>query len=305
MSPNKRLGNYSIISPVRNEQEHISLTLDSVVSQTVLPLQWIIVDDGSTDQTASIVSEYAKTYPWIRLIYRKDQGHGSVEGVQRGEVVKAFYEGFRYVSLEDVEFISKLDGDLVLSPDYFEQLLNRAADDAKLGIISGVAYYMYRGQRILEGTPAHFTTGAAKLYRTTCFQEIGGLVPTRGWDTLDGIRAQMRGWKTRSYPDLQFLHLRPMNARVNWNKGRMGLGFTDYLLGNHPIFELVRCIYRMTSPPYLIGGLFMLYGYIQAAVRGEKQIVTAEERRFRQKQQLRRLLELENPLRRDHRHPMC
>ena len=294
MLRDNNVGNYAIVSPVRNEQENIGLTLDSVVSQTVLPRQWIIVDDGSTDQTATIVSEYARTFPWIRLVHRKD--HGKTFGVAQGQVIKAFYEGFRYVNLNALGFVCKLDGDLVLGPDYFEQLLNRAANDAKLGIISGVTYYMYGGRRILESTPGHHTLGAASLYRTACFQEIGGLVTSLGWDTLDGIRAQMRGWKTRSYPELQILHLRPMSSSGDWDKGRISNGRTDYLLGYHPLFELARCIFRMFHPPYFKGGLLMLFGYIRAAMRGDEQVVTAEERRFLQRQQLRRLIwKLENP----------
>jgi biofilm PGA synthesis N-glycosyltransferase PgaC len=282
------LGSYAIISPVRDEQEHIGQTLDSVVSQTIRPRQWIIVDDGSNDQTPTIVSEYAKIFPWIQLIHRKDRSYYHLGA----GVIEAFYQGLSHVELSTIEFIGKLDGDLVLDSDYFQQLLKRAADDAKLGIVSGVTYFMYGGQRILEDTPAHHTIGAASLWRSTCFQEIGGLVPALGWDVLDEIRAQMRGWKTRSYPELQILHLRPMSSKGGVYKGRLQEGLTDYLLGYHPLFELARCHYRMTHPPYFAGGLFTLFGYIKAAIRGEKQIVTAEERRFLQKQQLRRLLKL-------------
>lgn len=242
----KGVGNYAIISPIRNEQDHIRRTLDSVVSQTLLPLQWVIVDDGSTDQTSAIVSEYAEIHPWIQLVSRKD--HGNVEGLVQAEDAKAFCEGLGYVSLDAVEFIGKLDGDLVLDSGYFGQLLNRATEDAELGIISGVTYFVYGGRRSLENTPTHHTVGAARLWRTACFREIGGLVPALGWDTLDEIRARMRGWKTRSYIELQILHLRPMSSRGSWYKGRMVQGLTDYLLGNHPLFELARCLYRMTRP---------------------------------------------------------
>src|SRR5215210_4887797 len=227
----KSLGSYAIISPVRDEQEHIGQTLDSVVSQTITPRQWIIIDDGSNDQTPTIVSEYAKTFPWIQLIHRKDRSYYHLGA----GVIGAFYQGLRYVELRTIEFIGKLDGDLVLDSDYFQQLLNRAADDEKLGIVSGVTYFIYGGQRILERTPAHHTIGAASLWRTTCFQEIGGLVPALGWDVLDEIRAQMRGWKTRSYPELQILHLRPMSSKGGWYKGRIQEGLTDYVLGYHPL----------------------------------------------------------------------
>ncbi len=272
------------------------MTLDSVVAQTIPPRQWIIVDDGSTDQTAAIVAEYAEIYPWIRLIRR--QGHGNIGGVSRGIEVKAFYEGFRYVDLDAVEYIGKLDGDLVLDPDYFERLLERADNDPKLGIVGGVTYFIHRGRRVPESVPVTYVGGMCKLWRVACFRDIGGIVTDLGWDVLDVIRAQMRGWETRSYPELQIRHLRPTNARPNWIKGRRTLGRLDYSVGYHPLFELARCLYRMTLPPYIIGGLAILFGYTQAAARGEKRIASPDERRFLQKQQLRRLLRLENPYRR-------
>ena len=157
---------------------------------------------------------------------------------------------------------------------------------------------MYRGRRVTESVPTHYAAGLAKFWRVACFRDIGGIVIDLGWDALDVIRAQMRGWKTRSYPELQILHLRPTGSKHNWYEGWRINGLLDYSVGYHPLFELVRCIYRMSRPPYLIGGLATLFGYIQAAMRGEKRIATPDERRFLQKQQLRRLLRLENPYRR-------
>ncbi len=287
----KDLSTYAIVTPARDEEGTIHATLDSVVSQTVPPLQWVIVDDGSTDRTAAIVSEYAGRHPWIRLVKREDHGGYKLGG----GVVRAFYEGLEKVDVDAVEFVCKLDADLILEPNHFEQLLSRAAADPKFGIISGITYFMFGGRKIPESAPSHHAIGAARLWRVSCFREIGGLVPAMGWDALDEIRAQMQGWKTRSFPELQITHLRPMSSKKGWYKGRMKDGLTDYLLGSDPLFEVAKCLYRATYPPYLVGGFLIMLGYLRAAVRGEKPITTPEERQFLRKQQLGRLLRLQGP----------
>lgn len=281
----QHLPRYAIITPARDEEDTIAMTLDSIVSQTIPPSRWIIVDDGSTDRTHEIVARYAERYPWIHLVRRVNPGTYRLGG----GVVEAFYEGLGHLDMDTVEFICKLDADLILKVDHFEQLLVRAANDARLGIISGVTYFTREGRRVVESVPAHHAIGAARMWRIACFREIEGLVPALGWDALDEMRAQMHGWVSRSYPELEILHLRPMSSKQGWYKGRYKNGLTDYLLGYHPLFEVARCSYRMIHRPYLVGGLLILLGYIRAAIRSEKQITTPEERRFLQKQQLSRL----------------
>lgn len=195
---------YIIITPAFNEEEHIDRTLQSVIKQTVLPEEWIIVDDGSTDKTAEIVNKYTQDYNWIKLYsYKK-------EAVPFGEHVYVnFYKGFSRISNDTWDVIVKLDADLDIDrEDFFEFQLNKMVEWPQLGICSGLTYSTYTGEKKLtKGRPYWRTGGAMKVYRRECFEQMGGIKPIYGWDGLDEYQAMYRGWKTRTFFNLHVNHL--------------------------------------------------------------------------------------------------
>lgn len=196
--------NYVIITPAFNEEEHIEYTLKSVIKQTVLPVEWIIVDDGSTDQTAQIVNKYSKQHDWIKLY------SFSKVPVPFGEHVHAnFYKGFEKISNNDWQLIVKLDADLDIDrEDFFELQLNKMKAWPQLGICSGITYSDHTGEKIMtKGRKYWRTGGAMKVYRRACFEQIGGIKPIYGWDGLDEYQAMFHGWKTRTFFDLPVNHL--------------------------------------------------------------------------------------------------
>jgi glycosyltransferase involved in cell wall biosynthesis len=283
------LGTYSIISPVRNEAKYLERTIASVVRQEHRPLEWIIVDDGSTDATVKIAETAAAQHSWIRVVRRRDRGYR-----QPGQgVVEAFNEGLAQLENKQPDFLCKMDGDLEFAPDYFATLLREFARNPRLGMASGATYLQKPGGKIVqEKVASNFVVGPIKLYRRACFEDIGGLEPHLGWDTIDVYRARMRGWETANYRELIVLHLRQMGAAKGLVWGKMKTGMGEHYYGSHPFFVLARCLYRMSERPYGIIGLSIFLGYVQALLRREPRINDPRFIAFLREEQLSRLRQM-------------
>lgn len=277
---------YIIITPVRDEEKYIESTILCVVRQTYRPAQWIIVDDGSRDLTGSILDRYANQFPWIRVRHRKDRGHRKAGG----GVMEAFYDGYRLLQLRDWKFLVKLDGDLSFDADYFERLLKRFLANPRLGISGGTVYHMVNGSKQIEDGPRFHVRGATKIYRRECWDAIGGLHKAPGWDTVDEVHANMLNWKTESYPDIQVLHHRFTGTAESLWKDMVKGGLACYFSGYHPLFLTARCIYRLAAPPYIIGSLGMIWGFLSGYLKRLPRVENPPLLQYTRKQQLARLL---------------
>ncbi len=277
-SPSRR---YCLITPCRDEATFARKTLDSVTAQTIPPARWVIVDDGSRDDTAAIVAEYAARFPFITLVRRVDRGHRKVGA----GVIEAFNEGLATVDLSDFEYICKFDLDLDVPPGYFEGLMARMEAEPRLGTTSGKPWFVHprTGALVPEVCGDEMSVGMTKFYRTSCFREIGGFVSQVMWDGIDCHRARMLGWMAESVdePALRFVHLRPQGASQKgiWT-GRTRAGFGQYFMGTAPLYYLVSAAYRMFQHPFLIGSVAMLWGYASSALRGLPRYGDEEFRQF-------------------------
>jgi biofilm PGA synthesis N-glycosyltransferase PgaC len=271
------VASYLVISPVKDEQQYVETTLRSMVAQTLRPTRWILVDDGSTDNTAAIIERYVRRHEWISLVRLS----GSADRQVGSPVVRAFNAGLEAARSENFEFIVKLDCDLHIPPAYFEQLLARFEQDPRLGIASGVYVEQHNGAPVAVAMPEYHAAGACKVVRTRCFQEIGGFVASRGWDTVDEIRAQTLGWHTRHFSDLMFDHLRPEgSARGSLYTSRLH-GEVYYLAGGSVMFFLLKVAHRMAiGEPPVLSGLMLLGGYLKPMLLGRKRLVTPDEARW-------------------------
>ena len=264
---------YVIISPCRNEAEFMRSTLNSVVNQSVKPSKWIIVDDGSTDDTPQILQQYANQYSFIEIVTRNDRGHRSVGP----GVVEAFYAGLSVICLDDYEFICKLDLDLILPQKYFETMINKMRANERLGTCSGKPYYYHGSLNSLvsEGCGDESSIGAAKFYRVTCFKQIGGFVRQVMWDGIDSHRCRLFGWISCSWDeeDIRFVHLRPMgSSQKGLLTGRIRHGYGQYFMGTGPVYLLASTIYRLNKKPYVLGALFMCWGYFKSVMTGQERL---------------------------------
>ena len=276
---------YVIISPVRDEESNIAQTLDSVVSQTWRPRQWIIVDDGSSDRTAEIVAQRVEQEPWITLVRRPDRGHRAAGS----GVIEAFYDGYVQIAEADWEFLVKLDGDLTFDATYFESCLSRFAADRQLGVAGGVIYNDEGGRLVQERHPSFHVRGATKIYRRETWDVIGGLIRYPGWDILDEVSANYHGYRSKSFTDLHLVQLRYTGGAAgqfrNWTKN----GLSCYLVGYHPLFVLARAGLRWRRKPYLVASIGLLWGFWKPWVLRRERPVPDEIVSYVQDQQLRRL----------------
>ena len=282
---------YVVISPVRNEAAFIEKTLRSVTEQTIKPAEWIIVNDGSTDETEALVAPYAKQYDWLRLVNRQDRGYR-----QRGPgVVEAFYKGFEQITHTDYNIVVKLDGDLSFEPNYFEELLKQFAANPKLGIASGQTY-VFDGNEWATTQALHACTqGPTKLYRRECFEAIGGIPRSYGWDGIDDWKARMLGWHTEGFQHLKVLHHRAEGEATGMIKSRIEQGRGGYFMGYHPLYMLARILWRIVTPPYITGSLAMLWGYLSSWL-GRREQVEPELVRYIRRTQLQLLVSLPKTL---------
>lgn len=259
---------YVLISPCRDEAEHMRRTLDSVMAQSTPPSLWIVVDDGSTDATASVLEEYRSRIPWLKVVHRANRGRRSVGP----GVIEAFYAGLEIVNLEDFDYVCKLDLDLDLPPRYFETLMERMEANPRLGTTSGKPYFVAPrfGKLVAEVCGDENSVGMTKFYRVRCFQDIGGFVRQVMWDGIDCHRCRMLGWMAESVDDapLRFVHLRPMGSSQKgiW-AGRVRAGYGQYFMGTAPLYELAVIIFRLAQHPVLLGSIAMFWGYVSSAAR--------------------------------------
>jgi glycosyltransferase involved in cell wall biosynthesis len=285
---------YIIISPVRNEEKYVKKTLQSVINQTVKPIEWIIVNDGSTDGTRKIIEEYTRKYDWIKGINLKDRGfYYPGKGV-----VEIFYKGFNEIKTKKWNYLVKLDCDLCFDNDYFEKILNKFMENKKLGIASGCTFLPMQNCYVKEKNQKDHPCGVSKIYKKECFESIGGLKPIPGWDLADILSAQMKGWETKCFMDYKITHYKQTGSqRKGITRGAFFTGQVHCRLGYLFIYALLRAIYRITERPYLIGGLGYISGYVYSMQKKQKKYFDAEMIEFLRKKQRRYLIDNVNVFR--------
>jgi poly-beta-1,6-N-acetyl-D-glucosamine synthase len=281
------LPKYVLITPARNEANSIELTIQSVVAQTIRPMKWVIVSDGSSDETDNIVDKYIGANPWIELVRMPDRRERDFAGK-----VHAFNAGYARVKNLDYEVIGSLDADISFDEGYFSLLLRKMSEDPELGLVGTPfkdgpnAIYDYRFVSI------EHVSGACQLFRRECFEQIGGYVPVKGGciDHIAVISARMKGWKTRTFTEKVSLHHRPMGtAQDSLLTARFRNGRKDYVIGNHPVWELCRVSYQITKKPLVLGGVMLMSGYVWAMIRRVRRPVSAELVAFYRREQIQRL----------------
>ncbi len=288
MQGTRNLLTYVLVTPARNEEEFIQTTIESVAKQTHLPLKWVIVNDGSTDGTASKVEPYLAKYPWLELVnlpVRKERNFAAK--------VYAFNAGQERVKELNYEVIGNLDSDVSFDPDHFEFLLTKFAEQPRLGV-AGTVFREENGYNSetdsLEGQ-LH-VSGQCQLFRRECFADVGGYFANKagGIDWIAVTTARMMGWKTRSFREKYFFHYRHLGtAERSAFAAAFSYGEKDYYLGGSPVWELFRVLFRMVKPPYLVEGLALGLGYAWAWVSRQKRVISKELMKFHRKEQMRKL----------------
>ncbi len=284
--------NYVLVTPVRDEEATIGRTIESVLKQTVLPREWVIVSDGSTDGTNSIIFRAAAEHPWLRPLALVPRA-----GRSFAAVVHNTETGIRQLNCQDYALLGLLDADVTFQNDYFEQLIRRLDADPKLGLVGGVVIDVGlprdRFPRNRMDVP-----GAVQFFRRECFEKIGGLlpIPEGGWDGMTCVMARMAGYKTRLFTDLVVDHLKPRNVseggvvRRKWQ-----MGVRDHAVGYHPVFEALKCISRLKDSPVVVGALAWWIGYCMAGCRRRQRVIPPAVVKFLQREQWDRMCAIVRP----------
>lgn len=282
---------YVLVTPARNEEAFIEGTIVSLVAQTVRPLRWIIVSDGSTDGTDAIVQRYASQHAWIELIRMPDR-----RDRQFAAKARAFAAGYERLKPLAFDLVGNLDADITLPPDYYEFLLARFAERPKLGV-AGTPFVEDATQPDVHSYShgaANLThvSGACQIFRRACFDDVGGYVPIKGGaiDWIAVTTARMKGWETRTFLERVCFHHRkigtgnhsPLVAKFHY-------GRKAYYVGGHPVWETLRGVFQMRESPFLIGGLYHIFGYWWSCVTRVHRPVSRELMAFHRSEQMARL----------------
>lgn len=292
---------YVIISPVRDEGQYLDETIRCVVNQTIRPVQYILVNDGSSDNTLEIIVRWATQYPWILPVHVSEAMRASLPAANTGGTVDrgkrareakeilAFYRGYAQMTEASWDYLVKLDGDVGFDPDYFERCFAEFEKDPKLGVGGGDICHLLEGKPVVERNPQFHVRGATKIYRRACWEAIGGVPRGAGWDTLDEVKANMLGWGSRSFPSLQVIHYRYTGAANGKWQNAVKKGEWNYISGYHPLFMAMKVVRNLFKPPWIKGAVGLMFGYITAFRNKTARIDDPQLIQYIQKQQLRRL----------------
>lgn len=266
---------YYIVIPSHNEEKFMALTLESLVKQTVLPAKVVVVNDNSTDKTADIVQEFAQKHSWITLVNKtSDAIH-----LPGSKVIQAFQKGFGILDNE-YDLIVKADADLIFPDDYFETIIRHFKSDERVGMVGGFAYIEKNGDWILENlTDKDHIRGAFKAYRKACFEQIGGLKPAMGWDTVDELLCKFYNWKVVTDESLKVKHLKPTGANYN-QASRYKQGEAFYTLGYGFFITAIASLKLAMRKGKPLLFLDYLKGFWKAKSEKKKMLVTPEQAKF-------------------------
>ena len=278
---------YCVI-PTYNEEQFIAQTLTSLINQTVIPNKIVVVNDNSTDKTATIVADFVSKYSNITQILNKSEN----KHLPGSKVIKAFYKGFETLD-DSYDIIVKLDADLILPNNYFERIIEMFHKDLQIGMVGGFAYIEKNGDWILENlTNKDHIRGAFKAYRKECFSQIGGLKPAMGWDTVDELLCRFYNWKIVTLEDLKVKHLKPTGAIYD-KSARYKQGEAFYTLGYGFLITTIaglKLAWRKQKPLLFVD---YLKGYFKAKSTKKPLLVTNEQAKFIRKY---RWLKMKNKL---------
>lgn len=250
---------YYVITPAKNEEAFIAYTLESMVKQTLKPIKWIIVDDGSTDKTREIIEKYSRLNDWIEVLTIENKQEQKSYG---SKVIRAFNVGYKKIKDFDFDFIVKLDADLTFPSDYFQKIAQAFSADDAIGICGG---YIVENEndRNIKASRFPRVEGAVKSVRMKCFKDIGGFLEENGWDGIDLLHAQYLNWKVANIP-VNVLHHRPETAEYRSLRFFYNNGVTHYRQANDLFLTFVRALVMLKKKPYFLASFSYVRGYLNA-----------------------------------------
>jgi SAM-dependent methyltransferase len=287
MQPKKGSVRYVLITPARNEEAHIEKTIQSVISQTILPKICVIVSDVSTDHTDEIVKRYRDNYDFIRLFRR--EADTSRDFASKVYAIRA---GVEQLDGIEYDFIGNLDADITFDPEYYERLFEIFGENLKLGIAGGMCFETRNGKWTRQRTNVEWSVGGyVQMFRRECYDNIGGYLPLQkgGEDAVAEVMARKNEWEVKTFPQLKIFHHRETGTEgQSFCSARISLGMQRYSLGYMLWFEIARCLSRIRKS-YVLAEVLTLWGYILAFLRRDEIAVPEDVRKHIRQEQIGRL----------------
>ena len=278
---------YILLTAAKDEEACLGEVIEAVLRQTVRPLAWFIMDDGSTDRTATIVRKFAAEHPFIHL-----QSGDPRSGRCFGSQYKAINAAYALAGSLEFDFVAIQDADQApATENYYQSLLEEFCNNPRLGAASGFVYERPAGIWEPRRDNARDSVAASAMFRKSCFDQIGGYTPLHygGSDWLMQLNVRMAGWEVLTRPDLRLLHYRLTSSAGGIWRGKFRAGLMDASFGSHPLFELFKSGRRLTSHPFLFGSLLRLCGFFWWKLSGRKPLLAPEKVAFLRKEQMAKL----------------
>ena len=278
---------YILITSAHNEAGLIENTIKSILDQQVKPVEWIIVDDGSSDNTSEIVTKFAASNSFIKLINKKPDPQRDFSSK-----VNAIHLAVSKITSKEYDYLGILDADITFSSSYYASVMSKFEKNKKLGIVGGLIYDIVNGKTIPLYLHPNITRGAVQFFKRECFEEIGGLLPLKygGEDSAACFSARLKGWEVKNFEDLIGYHHRLAGtADRSIYKARFREGFVEYHLGYHPLFEFVKCISRFKEQPVIAGSIVRFIGFWWANLKSEKRLIPKDLINYIRQEQLSRI----------------
>jgi glycosyltransferase involved in cell wall biosynthesis len=271
---------YIIVTPCKNESDNLPNLIQSVVEQTARPVLWMIVDDGSTDDTPEIIKEAEEKYSWVKSI-RLDSSKRDL-GLHLAHVMKRGFDfGVEYCKKNgiDYSYVGNLDGDLTLELTFYENIMKGFEKDPELGVASGGTKHIIgdyiRYAKVEEDEPS----GGHMLIRRACFEECGGFPLAYAMDSVLKAKARLRGWKTKRFEECIATEIRDVNSAEGYWRGFVYKGKTSYYLNHNPLHVMIRTILYLFRRPYYIGIAYII-GYLGDFIKRKGKIEDDEIKKY-------------------------
>lgn len=284
------MDNYILISPAKNEEKCIEKTIHSVINQTHLPEEWVIVSDNSTDNTDNIIKSYAEKYTFIKYIRNESNA-----GKDFSSKVNAFNKGLAALQYREYNYLGNLDADVSFDSNYYLNMINILKSTPQLGLVGGLVKEFRNNKIYSSNKSLNSVSGAVQLFKRKCFEDIGGYIPLKigGIDTAAEICARAKGWGVKTYPEFTVLHYGPvLTGSKNRFKMLFKMGISNYQLGYHPVFQAASSIRRILQKPFILGALCYLAGFTYASLKRMNKNIPQDIISYLQKEQISRLLNI-------------
>jgi len=271
---------YLLVTPCKNEGENLPKLIQSVLDQTIIPVLWVIVDDGSTDSTLEILEGAREKYGWIEYIQLKESVRDL--GLHYASVVKNGFDFAAEYCIKNkikYDFLGNLDADLTLDHAFFENILNGFKMDSKLGVASGGTKHIIGDRIKYAKVEEDEPSGGHMLIRRKCYEECGGYPVSFAPDSVLKAKARLRGWDTKRFEESIATEIRDFSSAEGYWKGYIHKGKASYYMNLNPIHIIFRSVIYSFRRPYYIGIAYFA-SYFSSFIRREKQIDDDEVKKY-------------------------